>query len=46
MSFAISDTDLGSSQFRAHALVHALQSYLFGTVIVALLVNLIAGLGG
>ncbi|MCG2798623.1 MAG: DUF1345 domain-containing protein [Cellulomonas sp.] len=46
MSFAISDTDLASSRMRAHALVHALLSYLFGTVIVALLVNLIAGLGG
>jgi uncharacterized membrane protein len=45
MSFAISDTDLASSRLRAHALVHALLSYLFGTVIVALLVNLVAGLG-
>lgn len=45
MSFAISDTDLGSSRMRVHALGHALLSYLFGTVIVALLVNLIAGLG-
>jgi uncharacterized membrane protein len=45
MSFAISDTDLASSRMRAHALVHALLSYLFGTVIVALLVNLVAGLG-
>jgi len=36
---------LASSRMRAHALVHALLSYLFGTVIVALLVNLVAGLG-
>lgn len=44
MSFAISDTDLASSAFRRTAQVHALLSYLFGTVIVALLVNLVAGL--
>ena len=42
MSFAISDTDLGSSAMRRTALVHALLSYLFGTVIIALLVNLVA----
>ncbi|WP_426593266.1 DUF1345 domain-containing protein [Cellulomonas sp. McL0617] len=44
MSFAISDTDLGSSQMRRTALVHALLSYLFGTVIIALLVNLVASM--
>ena len=44
MSFAISDTDLNASRFRRTALVHALLAYLFGTVIVALLVNLVAGL--
>jgi uncharacterized membrane protein len=42
MSFAISDTDLGSSRMRRTALVHALLSYLFGTVIIALVVNLVA----
>jgi uncharacterized membrane protein len=46
MSFAISDTDLASSAFRRTAQLHALLSYLFGTVIVALLVNLVAGLAG
>ncbi len=46
MSFAISDTDLSASSFRRVAQVHALLSYLFGTVIVALLVNLVAGLVG
>lgn len=46
MSFAVSDTDIGSSAFRRAAQVHALLSYLFGTVIVALLVNLVAGLAG
>ncbi len=44
MSFAVSDTDLSASSFRRTAQVHALLSYLFGTVIVALLVNLVAGL--
>lgn len=44
MSFAISDTDLRASAFRRTAQVHALLSYLFGTVILALLVNLVAGL--
>ena len=44
MSFAVSDTDLSSSRFRRTTQVHALLSYLFGTVIVALLVNLVAGL--
>ena len=44
MSFAISDTNLKSSDMRAMALGHALLSYLFGSVIVASVVNLIAGL--
>jgi uncharacterized membrane protein len=44
MSFAISDTDLGSSTMRRTALAHALLSYLFGTVIIALLVNLVASM--
>ena len=44
MSFAISDTDLASSSFRRVAQIHALLAYMFGTVIVALLVNLVAGL--
>ncbi len=46
MSFAVSDTDLASSAFRRTALMQALMSYVFGTVVVALLVNLVAGLGG
>lgn len=46
MSFAISDTDLASSRMRREALLHALQAYVFGTVIVALLVNLVASIGG
>ena len=42
MSFAISDTNLTSSRMRATALKHALLSYVFGSVIVASVVNLIA----
>jgi len=43
MSYAISDTDLASSQMRRHALRHALLAYLFGTVIIALVINVTAG---
>ena len=42
MSFAISDTNLTSSKMRATALRHGLLSYVFGSVIVASVVNLIA----
>lgn len=44
MSFAISDTDVGSTAVRRTALGHALLSYLFGSVILAVLINLVAGL--
>jgi uncharacterized membrane protein len=44
MTFQVSDTELNSSTFRANVLRHSLMSYLFGTVIVALAINLIAGL--
>ncbi len=42
MSFAISDTDLASWRMRRHALRHALLAYLFGTVIIALIINVTA----
>jgi uncharacterized membrane protein len=42
MSFAISDTNLTSSRMRKVALGHGLLSYLFGSIIVATVVNLIA----
>ena len=45
MSFAISDTDLASWRMRRHALRHALLAYLFGTVIIALVINITAGGG-
>ncbi|WP_319460970.1 DUF1345 domain-containing protein [Micromonospora sp. RTP1Z1] len=43
-TFQVSDTDLSSAEIRRTVLRHALLSYLFGAVIVAATVNLIAGL--
>jgi uncharacterized membrane protein len=45
MTFQVSDTSLTSSVMRGTALRHALLSYLYGTVIIALTINLVAGLG-
>jgi uncharacterized membrane protein len=44
MTFQVSDTALGSRAIRSAALKHALLSYLFGTVILATIVNFVAGL--
>jgi uncharacterized membrane protein len=44
MTFQVSDTDLKSATFRATVLRHALLSYLFGAVIIATTINLLAGL--
>jgi uncharacterized membrane protein len=44
MTFRVSDTDLESPAIRASALRHALLSYLFGAVILATTINLVAGL--
>jgi uncharacterized membrane protein len=44
MTFQVSDTNIESSAIRITALRHALLSYLFGSVILATTVNLIAGL--
>ncbi len=44
MTFQVSDTDLENKKIRGTALRHAMISYLFGTVIVATTINLIAGL--
>ena len=44
MTFQVSDTDLESPEIRATALRHALLSYLFGAVVLASTVNLLAGL--
>ncbi len=44
MTFQVSDTDLQTSALRRVALRHMLISYLFGAVIIAVTINLIAGL--
>ena len=44
MTFQVSDTDLKTHQIRATALRQALLSYLFGAVILATTINLVAGL--
>jgi len=46
MTFQVSDTDLTAKRVRRVALHHALISYLFGTVIVAITVSSVAGLLG
>ena len=43
-TFQVSDTDLQTTQIRATVLRHSLLSYLFGAVILAVLINLIASL--
>jgi uncharacterized membrane protein len=45
MTFQVSDTDIGSTSIRATVLRHALLSYLLGAVVLAVTINLIAGLG-
>jgi uncharacterized membrane protein len=45
MTFQVSDTDIHSRQIRRAVLRHALLSYVFGTVIVATMVSVVAGLG-
>jgi uncharacterized membrane protein len=44
MTFQVSDTDIGNRVIRRTVLRHALVSYLFGAIIVALMVNVIANL--
>lgn len=46
MTFQVSDTDLTTKSIRRIALSHALMSYLFGAVIVALAINIVASLLG
>ncbi|HQF02790.1 MAG TPA: DUF1345 domain-containing protein [Phycicoccus sp.] len=46
MSFAISDTNLRTVRVRRIAIGHTVLSYLFGTIVVAATINLIAGLAG
>jgi uncharacterized membrane protein len=44
MTFQVSDTNLKTEQIRATALRQGLLSYMFGTVIIATTINLVAGL--
>lgn len=44
MTFQVSDTNIRTSQLRSVILRHTLLSYVFGTVILATTVNLVAGL--
>lgn len=44
MTFQVSDTQLTTAEVRATVLRHALLSYLFGSVILAATINLLAGL--
>jgi len=43
MTFQVSDTDVQSSEVRRSVLQHALISYLFGAVILAVTINVVAG---
>ena len=44
MTFQVSDTDVGKATIRETVLRHALISFLFGAVIIAVTINLVAGL--
>ena len=44
MTFQVSDTDLKTKAIRSTALRHALLSYMFGAIIIAVTINLVAGL--
>jgi uncharacterized membrane protein len=46
MTYQVSDTNLETRRIRIAALGHALQSFVFGSVILATVVNLVAGLSG
>jgi uncharacterized membrane protein len=45
MTYQVSDTEIGVTSIRATVLRHALLSYLLGAVVLAVTINLIAGLG-
>jgi uncharacterized membrane protein len=45
MTFQVSDTTVSDSRIRSTVLRHALLSYLFGAIIIAVTINLLAGLG-
>ncbi|GAA3277650.1 DUF1345 domain-containing protein [Dactylosporangium vinaceum] len=45
MTYQVSDTELKTRPIRITALRHGLLSYLFGAIILATTINLVAGLG-
>jgi uncharacterized membrane protein len=44
MTFQVSDTDITSPHIRRTVLRHALLSYIFGIAVIALTINVVAGL--
>ena len=46
MAYQVSDTDLRSSEVRRVVLGHTLLAYLYGTIVIAATINLVAGIGG
>lgn len=46
MTFQVSDTNVSSRAIRVAILRHALISFVFGTIIIAVTINVLAGLGG
>ena len=46
MAYQVSDTDLRTTAVRKVVLGHTLLAYLYGTIVIAATINLIAGLGG
>jgi uncharacterized membrane protein len=44
MTYQVSDTDVQTKEIRRTALKHMLLSYLFGTAIIAMTINIVAGL--
>jgi len=46
MTYQVSDTSIGSSEIRRTALRHSLMSFVFGTVILSVSINLVVSLSG
>ena len=46
MAYQVSDTDLKTSAVRRVVLGHTLLAYLYGTIVIASTINLVAGIGG
>jgi uncharacterized membrane protein len=44
MTYQVSDTNLQTKEMRRTGLKHSLLSYLFGTVIIAVMINIVAGI--